>query len=130
MGLTPKQEGFCKTYIETGNASEAYRQNYNAGKMKPESVNRMAKQLMDNLKIASRIEELMQHHMKRHEVTVDSLVAELEAARQMGIDLEQISPAVTAIMGKAKLHGLLKDKVEHSGTISIAEQILRANEKK
>ncbi len=31
--LTPKQEGFCISYIETGNASEAYRLNYSASKM-------------------------------------------------------------------------------------------------
>ena len=31
--LTPKQEGFCQNYIETGNASEAYRLNYNAQNM-------------------------------------------------------------------------------------------------
>ena len=36
--LTPKQERFCQVYIETGNASEAYRAAYNAEKMKPESV--------------------------------------------------------------------------------------------
>ena len=26
--LTPKQEAFCRAYVETGNASEAYRQAY------------------------------------------------------------------------------------------------------
>jgi len=36
--LTLKQEGFCRSYIETGNASEAYRLNYNAEKMKPATV--------------------------------------------------------------------------------------------
>ena len=30
--LTPKQEKFCQKYIEMGNASEAYRQAYNASK--------------------------------------------------------------------------------------------------
>ena len=50
--LTPKQEGFCLSYVEIGNASEAYRLNYNAEKMKPESVNRMAAELLNNLKIS------------------------------------------------------------------------------
>ena len=37
--LTPKQESFCLAYIETGNASEAYRQAYDVGpKTKPETV--------------------------------------------------------------------------------------------
>lgn len=56
--LTPKQEAFCLAYLKTGNASEAYRQSYNAGKMKPETVNRTAKELLDNPKIAARLAEL------------------------------------------------------------------------
>lgn len=28
--MTPKQDKFCMLYIELGNASEAYRQSYNA----------------------------------------------------------------------------------------------------
>ena len=49
--LTPKQESFCLSYIETGNASEAYRLNYDTENMKPATVNRNAKALLDNNKI-------------------------------------------------------------------------------
>lgn len=56
--LTPKQEKFCLAYLKTGNASEAYRKSYNAGKMKPETVNRTAKEMLDNPKIAARLEAL------------------------------------------------------------------------
>lgn len=58
MRLTPKQEAFCIAYLKTGNASEAYRQAYNASRMKPETVNRNAKALLDNNKIATRLKEL------------------------------------------------------------------------
>jgi phage terminase small subunit len=74
--LTPKQEKFCQKYIETGNASEAYRQSYDAGKMKPETVNRTAKELLDNPKIAARINEIKALHLKRHNVTVDRVLQE------------------------------------------------------
>ena len=57
-GLTPKQEKFCQAYIKTGNATESYRAAYNCIKMKPESVNRMAYDLLQDLKITSRIKEL------------------------------------------------------------------------
>ena len=40
--LTPKQEAFCYGYIETGNASEAYRKAYITAKMKPLSGNNKA----------------------------------------------------------------------------------------
>lgn len=49
-GLTIKQEAFCQAYIETGNASEAYRTAYAADKMKPEAVHVQACKLQDNPK--------------------------------------------------------------------------------
>lgn len=58
MNLTPKQEKFCQEYIKTGNASEAYRLSYNASNMKPDSVNRKAKELLDNVKITAMLAEL------------------------------------------------------------------------
>ena len=115
--LTLKQEAFCQAYIETGNASEAYRTAYAADKMKTESVNRKAKELLDNGKIAARIAELQGEIKKRHNVTVDSLLNELEEARQaaLGAETPQSSAAVAATMGKAKLTGLDKQIVEISG---------------
>ena len=110
--LTPKQEKFCLVYIETGNASEAYRQSYNTAKMKPETVNRTAKQLLDNRKIAARLDELREEHAKRHEITVDTLVAELEEARKLAFETDKAAAAVQATMGKAKLLGLDKQIVD------------------
>lgn len=110
--LTPKQEKFCLVYIETGNASEAYRQSYNTAKMKPETVNRTAKQLLDNRKIAARVDELREEHAKRHEITVDTLVAELEEARKLAFETEKAAAAVQATLGKAKLLGLVVEKQE------------------
>ena len=40
-------------------------------------------------------------------VTVESLTAELEEARQMAIQQHQAGAMTQAVMGKAKLHGLL-----------------------
>ena len=58
MALTPKQESFCLAYLETGNASEAYRRVYATARVKPETINRSAKELIDNPKIAARLAEL------------------------------------------------------------------------
>lgn len=38
MRLTPKQEKFCLVYLETGNASEAYRQAYSTRRMSENSI--------------------------------------------------------------------------------------------
>jgi len=123
MNLTPKQEAFCQAYIETGNASEAYRSSYNASNMKPETVNRTAKELLDNPKIAARIKQLQESHQKRHNVTVDSLLAELEEARQLALQEMQAAPAISATMGKAKIVGVDVQKVEHSGGVTMNHKI-------
>lgn len=58
MALTPKQESFCLAYLETGNASEAYRRSYSAGGMKPETINKRASELLANGDVAGRLKEL------------------------------------------------------------------------
>ena len=110
--LTPKQEAFCLAYIETGNASEAYRLNYNAENQKPETINRNAKKLMDNNKIVARLGELQTAHAARHNVTVDCLTAALIADRALARANKQSGAAITATMSIAKLHGLDITKVE------------------
>lgn len=111
--LTPKQEGFCKSFIETGNASEAYRLHYGAEKMKPETVNRSAKELLDNHKITARIEELRGELKEKFNLTVEDLIAELEENRQAALGNGQCGPAVSATMGKARILGLDKQIVDH-----------------
>ena len=120
-GLTEKQEKFCKALIETGNQSEAYRRAYNTSRMKPESITSKAHELMKNGDVAVRLDELRKRAMKRHDCTVDSLVAELEEIKQVALSAEtpQTSAAVSAVMGKAKLCGLDKQLVELSGTVGV-----------
>jgi len=60
--LTPKQEGFCLSYIETGNASEAYRLNYDAENMKPATIKVKASELLNNGKVTARLAELQKGH--------------------------------------------------------------------
>lgn len=116
MALTPKREAFCRAYVETGNASEAYRRSYAADGMKPATINVKACELMGNGNVRVRIEELRKPIMERHNVTVDSLVLELEEARQAALNAEtpQTGAAVSATMGKAKLCGLDKQVIDHT----------------
>ncbi|MBR0574671.1 MULTISPECIES: terminase small subunit [Pasteurellaceae] len=88
--LTLKQELFCKKYIELGNASEAYRQSYNAENMKDDTVHRKAFDLLENGKITARLNELRKEHLKHHNITVDSLVLGLDLDLDLDLDLERI----------------------------------------
>lgn len=111
--LTPKQEKFCQVYLETGNATEAYRQSYDAENMKDTTINRKAKGLIDQGNIRARLEELREPIRKRHECTIDTLLAELEEARQLGLATSQVGATVSASMGKAKIMGLDKQVIDH-----------------
>lgn len=117
MALTQKQEAFCLAYMETGNASEAYRQAYSASKMKSETVNVKASELLASGKVSVRVAQLQEEAAERNKITVDTLIEELEQARQAALTSEtaQSSAAVAATMGKAKLLGLDKVVLEHSG---------------
>lgn len=57
-GLTPKQEKFCQCYVDTGIASEAYRMAYDCANMKPNTVWNSACLLLQNPKVAQRVEEI------------------------------------------------------------------------
>ena len=110
--LTPKQEAFAQAYVESGNASEAYRRSYNAEKMTNETINVAACKLLANDKVAIRVKQLQEKAAKRHDITVDDLIRELEEARKLAIETEKAGPAVTATMGKVKLLGMDKQIIE------------------
>ncbi|MFP6728561.1 MAG: terminase small subunit [Alphaproteobacteria bacterium] len=105
--LTIKQENFCQTYVETGNASEAYRRAYDAKNMKPEVIAVKACELMKHGKLTVRIEALKASHAERHNVTIDILTEELNATLDLAMKNGNPSAGVSAIMAKAKIHGFL-----------------------
>ena len=116
--LTAKQEAFALAYVETGNASEAYRRSHDVGAdTKPETVWREASRLLANPKVATRIKELQQEARDIAMVSIGTLTEELELARVKAMgEGKGASAAVSAIMGKAKLHKLLdEDKAAGAG---------------
>ena len=60
MTLTAKQEAFCQAIADGKNQSDAYRHAYNAGKMKPETVQNSAYKLLLNGELAARVKSLKQ----------------------------------------------------------------------
>ena len=108
-GLTVKREIFVQAFVETGNASKAYRHAYDVRETtKPESVWQSASKLLADLKVASRVVELQSDLRFRHDVTVDALTAEFDENRALALETSQPAAANGATMGKARLHGLDK----------------------
>ncbi|WP_210668966.1 terminase small subunit [Pseudomonas protegens] len=113
--FTDKMELFCLAYVETGNASEAYRRSYNTTNMAEKTAQREGYNTLQKPQVQARIEELRNQVMDRHEITVDTLLIELEQARRLALETKKAAAAVTATMGKAKLLGLDKQIVELTG---------------
>lgn len=115
--FSDKMEKFCLAYVETANAAESYRIAYNTEKMATATIGREGYNTLQKPQVQARLEELRKKVMERHEITVDSLLAELEEARKaaLGAETPQTSAAVSATMGKAKLLGLDKKIVELTG---------------
>jgi len=76
-GITQKQENFARAFVETGNASEAYRRSYNAEKMKDSSIHVNACKLLADANVAQRVKELQDAAAKRHDITMDKIIREL-----------------------------------------------------
>lgn len=75
--LTPKQEKFVQRLVETDRPSESYRHAFDAENMSDEAVAVEACRLQKHPNVALRIDHLRKLHLKRHEVTVDRVIAEL-----------------------------------------------------
>jgi phage terminase small subunit len=112
--LTPKQAAFARAYVETGNASEAYRQSYEVTNPAAEWIAVNACQLLSDTNVRLRVQELQAAATERTLVTVESITRELEEVREAAFAAADFSPSVTAIMGKARVNGLITDKKELS----------------
>ncbi|MGJ7508693.1 terminase small subunit [Variovorax sp. GT1P44] len=118
--LTPKREKFAQAFVETGIGAEAYRRAFSVRPgTKPTSIVVSASKLLADPNVALRVAQLQAEARKRHALTVDDLVAELDENR--GVALKALVPqsaaATAATLGKAKLLGFLKDKIEIEATI-------------
>jgi len=115
--MTPKQELFAQAYIETGNASEAYKRAYNT-QANANTINRKASQLLKHPEVIKLLAELKAETRQRHKLTIDDILQELEQSRLLALENIQCSAAVTATMSKAKLLGLDKQVIEHKEALT------------
>jgi len=93
--------------------------------MKAATVNRCAKELVDNPKIAARIDELQTEHRKRHDITVARIIKMYLEDRELAHQLGNPSAAVSATTGLARLYGLDKQvhHVKHDPIQELLDEI-------
>ncbi|RWA60693.1 MAG: Terminase small subunit [Mesorhizobium sp.] len=112
--LNMRQERFClglaeglpqsRAYIEAGYSARG-----NAAEVEASKMVRLPK-------VAARIAELRADAAKRSEITIDDLVADLNLMFKLALATKNPAAGVTAVMGKAKLLGLIIDRAEVATT--------------
>jgi hypothetical protein len=118
--LNSRHERFAQALYKGLPAHGAYRE---AGY----SANRgNAVRLKTNESVQKRLAELQGMAAADADVTVDTLVRELESARVVAMAKGNLSAAVGAIIGKAKLLGLLVERKEKGapGDFDVADRIV------
>lgn len=91
MSLSIKQEKFCNYYVESGNASDAYRRAYSCKGKSDNTIWVESSRLANNPKIALRISELRSEMQRRSDITKDEAVGILaDIARANIVDALEI----------------------------------------
>ena len=118
--LTEKQEKFTQEYLTNGgNATQAYVVAYDTSNMKPETINRTAKDLIDNHKITARLAEYRKTIQEDFGITTDVLLTELEAMKAYGNQSAEIfdkDGTPTGIFRKVDVRAVL-DAIEKQAKI-------------
>lgn len=119
-GLTWRQRRFVDEFLVDSNATQAAAR---AGYSK-RTANEQGTRLLTKANIRAEIERGQQKARKRCEVTKDSIAAQLDDDRRLAFRKGHASAAVSATVAKAKLFGLMSDRVEHDAGPTLADLVL------
>lgn len=72
--LTVKQENFCNYYIESGNASNAYRRAYSCERMKDKQIWEESCKLLSTPKVSQRVKELQEEQKQKSDITKEEVI--------------------------------------------------------
>lgn len=134
--LTQKQEKYVQNLVAGMSQREAYKDAYNALKMKDSTIDEKASRLLSQDKVRARYDDLMGR--VRDEADAAAVASALEVLQELSaialgkkeypsLDIfgnpvdrpVSVGARLKALELMAKKYGLLTDKVEHSGNIHI-----------
>jgi phage terminase small subunit len=110
--LTAKQEAFCLAYTKTGNASEAYRQAYDANNMSAAAIEVEASRLLHNPKVTLRLDRVQERQEVKALLCLEEHMEELRVLRDMAKSNSQLSAAIQAEVKRGELRRFYVKQVE------------------
>jgi hypothetical protein len=120
-GITQRQEAFCLAFIETGNASEAYRRAYKPKRMSAKSVHEKASHILAEGKVQARVVTLRKEATRALGYKVEDAMRETHEALVIAKTKQNSQGMVAAIQLKSKLKGLIVEKQERGGPGDFAD---------
>ena len=114
--LTPKQEKFAQGVASGMSQADAYRHAYNAGKMKPETVQKRASELMGNGAVSGRVRELQEEGAKIAVYTLAEHLSRLDKLSRGAESEGKYAEAVKAeeLRGKAVGFYTERQQIDHT----------------
>lgn len=110
MALTSKQEAFCLAFIESANATDAYRKAGYSGQGK--TAHEAASRILKNGKVAARLKELRGPAAEKAGVTLEGHLRALADLRDKAKAARQFGPAIAAEIARGKASGVHVEKSE------------------
>lgn len=112
MALTAKQEAFAQAIVSGKSQADAYRGAYDAGRMKPATIQNNASSLCKNSEVAARIAELRAPIVAKMQYGIEQAMCEAEDAFKVAKERGNGGAMVAAVTLRSKLNGLLVDRKE------------------
>jgi phage terminase small subunit len=119
--LNARQEAFCQNLAKGMSQEAAYEAAGYTARGDSAKVN-ASRLLLTNADVASRVRELQEASAEEAVVDAATLSTQLEAIRVKAEAAGQYNAAVSAAMGRAKLHGLIIDKAEVKDVTNITPE--------
>ncbi|MDQ0084571.1 phage terminase small subunit [Variovorax boronicumulans] len=123
--LTPKQEAFCVAYIESGNATDAYRKaGYSSG-MSDKTAAEAASRLLRNSKVVARLAEVREMATAEAAMTIADHLNDLKSLRDAAKKEGKYSAAVAAEVARGRVSGFYVERVAGSDGGPLIVEIVR-----
>ena len=116
MILTPKQEKFAQVVASGMTQADAYRVAYNAGNMKPETIQKRASELMSKGEISGRVRDLQEEGAKIAVYTLAEHLSRLDKLSRGAESEGKFAEAVKAeeLRGKAVGFYTERQQIDHT----------------
>jgi phage terminase small subunit len=116
-GLTPKREKFCQEMAKLGNQRHAYKNSFNCKKMKDETIDRRACELMKDGKIRARLQELAEE-IKSEAIADAEEIQMLMTKLLRGEEIEEVPMSLDGEFFMAKKKVTPKDRIKAGETLA------------